>query len=195
MLRGTPEIIWILWSNIKLARYSRRMKPPGQTLQSNQSQHAASSRMKPQSWTLQWEHQNAIPSQTKKPNTAETQVSMIFTQNETTKPNTAEELTFACNANKMKPHQWTPIHTSSQAQTRIIHIWYQICWHCSYSNITCLPLFTVQSTLWQNCHTYILYTSYSIHTIPQKRWPLSGCCTPKDQRNEVVSFWTCRCRW
>ena len=140
---------------LKLAHFSRRIKPHGQTLQSNGSQHTASSRMKPQSWTLPWEHQNAIPSQLKKLNIAETQVSMILTQNETTKPKTAEELTFACNASKMKPHRWT----SSQAHTRISHIWYQMCWHCSYSNITCLPLFTVQSTLQQNCHMSILYTS------------------------------------
>jgi hypothetical protein len=40
MLRGTPEIIWILRSNVKLAHYSHRKKPHGQTLQSKQSQHA-----------------------------------------------------------------------------------------------------------------------------------------------------------
>jgi hypothetical protein len=41
----------------------------------------------------------------KKPNTAEALISMILTQNETTKPNTAEELTYACNASKMKSHR------------------------------------------------------------------------------------------
>jgi hypothetical protein len=82
-------------------------------------------------------------------------------------------------------YRWKPNHTSSQAQTRVIHIWYQMCWHYNYSNITCLLVFTVQSTLWQTCHMSILYTSYSIHTVSQKRWPLSGCYTTKDQRNEV----------
>jgi hypothetical protein len=44
-----------------------------------------------------------------------------------------------------------------------------MCWHCSYSNTTCLPLFTVQSTPWQTCHMSILYTSYSIHTVITKK--------------------------
>lgn len=175
----------------KLAHYSHKTKPHSQTLQSNQSQHADHP---------EWSHKHCNGT-----------IRILFLH-------TSKSLTLqrpkssAWYSNRMKPQRqtlqrnshlhamqakWnhtdrTPNHTSSQAQTRIIHIWHQMCWHCSYSNITCLPLFTVQSTLGQNSHMSILYTSYSIHTVSQKRWPLSGCCTPEDQRNEVVSFWTCR---
>jgi hypothetical protein len=38
------------------------------------------------------------------------------TQNETTKPNTAEDLTFTCNASKIKPHKGTPSQTPSANQ-------------------------------------------------------------------------------
>lgn len=168
----------------KLACYSRRMKPHSQTLQSNQSQHAASSRTKPQSWTLQWDHNNAIPSQMKKtkhcwdPNQHETHtewnhkakhcrgthICMQCKQNETTPMNTHSHI-------KRSPNRDNPHLIPDVLALRVFQYNMPSIIYCAIHPITDLShVYSLYQLQYTHCTTKKVTTFRVMHTERPEEW-------------------------